>query len=757
MKPRAKDEPRAKGEPKGEAEPRAKDEPRAKAEPKDEPKGEAKPRARAEPKDEPKGEAKPRAKAEPKDEPKGEAKPRAKDEPRAKAESKGEAKPTARAKPGDGVQAQPAPDAQVNADPAQKERAEPLEEGDPRRAKRKRAATSSAFKIDLPSPALALQPDSESDAQPPGSVPLPRRSRWPTYAALTLGVSVAAAVGVAGWSYLDRQHHEASVARLEAEAKGLTLDQLSFRLERSSPDLREDPRVQALLAAAAEEAAALAGQEQAARILRRTPPRSTLQARRKHALEALEASPSYAPALLVCARVAEVEALAKADPARPTKEVLSEALGLLYRAEAAAPQDADVALAQGLLRLRAGDTSAQEALRKAAELSPHELQGRLARGELALLRGDSLNAYEAFSSALALEATHARALWGRGEAQRRLGRYEDAQADARAAIQSDPHLGEAQVLLGRALLGEGGDWRQPQGEALEAVRSAFRRALEIYPGDGVSLGHLALLRIQLDTRGDLSASAAERQEIEAQAQAALRRAPLQAAAWSVLATLAQARGARAQVGAALSKGLPAAEAQPRALRLLLIARVRVEQGEPGDLDRIVALAPREPYGHLLRARARQRAGQLEEALRDLSRALQAAPERKDLLALRAEWLLALDPPRLAAALYDLDGYLDATPDDGEVFLRRAELLVRAEQPEEAVRDLERARALDSKPSPELSLRAAAGAAFAREEWARAAQAYQALLELSPPPADADALRERLRYAQRGASGAILLR
>ena len=615
----------------------------------------------------------------------------------------------------------------------------------------------SAFKLDLPEPAADLLPDEDSSIED-GLPVVPRRARrWPAVLALALGAITISFLAVYGIDFLDQSDQEATLAALESGASEQAFEQLEFRVKRLPESLRDHPRVLAVLEAARERAADEAAREKAARILRRIDPRGEPSERRKQVEQALRIAPRSVEALLLAARLAEIEGLAKAGEV-PIRSALADALGLAYRAESQAPKSPEVALTLGLLRLRSGDSSAKLSFRDAIKRGPHTVSGRIARGELALLEGTAGAAEDGFESALSLEEGNPRALRGRGEARRRLGLLPEARADAIAAAAGDPWSVDARLLLARITLGKGGDWRPLSKAAKDEFERAIAAVRRLYPSEPSALALTALLRIRLTTAGDLEAEDAERGRAHKEASQAVENDPNQAAGWAVLATLARGTGKRAEAERCLKAGLPHANSNARAKRLLLVVRVRLTNTPAlSDLDAIVALAPREPYGLLLRARALRAENKLAQACRDISRVLKSAPERKDLYVLRAEWRLGLKPPQVAAAIADLDTYLSSAPTDSDVLLRRAELCLRAEVPQEALRDLVEARKHGARPPPALSARIEAEAHFRAEEWKEAAQAYQVLLGLDPRPADSALLEARLETAQRYASGAVLLR
>ena len=618
-----------------------------------------------------------------------------------------------------------------------------------------------AFKLDLPEPPEGLAPDEDSSAEaPPALVRAPRR--WPAVMALVVGVLLIGGVAAYGYQYLERQDQEATLAALEAEAEDQPLERLEFSVTRLPSDLQSHPRVLAVLEGARERAAAKVALAQAGRILARMDPRAEPSKRLAEVSQALEIAPTHVEALLLAARLSEITALAQAKSG-PARAALADARGLVYRAEAAAPESAEVALVRGLIALRSGDANAKSSLKDAERRGPHTLAGRTARGELALLAGDATAAEAAFDSALSLADADPRALRGRGEARRRLGLLDEAKLDAVAAAAADPWSIEAQLLLARIALGPGGGWEPLSKAARLEFDSALAAARRLFPAEPTALALGALLGIRLNTLGDVVATENDRARAYGDATSAVSSDPQQAAGWAVLATLARSQGKRSEAQRCLEAGLPFAQADPRAERLLLIVSVRLAVAQSNskpalaELNRIVELAPREPFGLLLRARALHVREDLRGAVRDLSRVLQAAPKRHDLFVLRAEWLLQLDPPQIAGAIEDLDTYLKKSPDDGSILLQRAELCLSAELPREALADLERAETQGAKARPALAGRIRAAAYFRAERWSEAAEAYQALLNLDPRPKDASALEARLEVCRRYGGGGVLLR
>lgn len=127
----------------------------------------------------------------------------------------------------------------------------------------------------------------------------------------------------------------------------------------------------------------------------------------------------------------------------------------------------------GAARRRLADMdAAREAYQEALRLDPYYAEAWCNLGEWRLVKGDAAAALECFEHALQQSPSLLEALNNRVAALYELGRYEDAETQARQAIARHPREASLHVNLGNVLL--------HSGRARPAVK-AFREALECDP------------------------------------------------------------------------------------------------------------------------------------------------------------------------------------------------------------------------------------------------------------------------------------
>ena len=154
-------------------------------------------------------------------------------------------------------------------------------------------------------------------------------------------------------------------------------------------------------------------------------------------------------------------------------ERAEEAAGVLGRAAALAPGDADIRvnLGNALADLRRFPEAA-ECFRAASGLAPRDAAIAFTLGETLVHAGDDEGAIAAYRAAIALDPNHAKALTTLGGLLISRAEFAGARETLQKAIALDPDLAEAYVNLG--LL------RTAAGEA-DAAIAASRRAVELKP------------------------------------------------------------------------------------------------------------------------------------------------------------------------------------------------------------------------------------------------------------------------------------
>ncbi|MBL8862582.1 MAG: hypothetical protein JNK02_11290 [Planctomycetes bacterium] len=441
----------------------------------------------------------------------------------------------------------------------------------------------------------------------------------------------------------------------------------------------------------------------------------------------------------------------------------------LRAAQAAAPHDAAIlALHLNLVLATSGPGELGAVARAALATRPHDAQLRRLVCELLGPHAPQ----EAEVHLRELLARHPDDAWARRELALRLldgARLDEAEAEARRALDSEPARAASQAVLGLVLVGRG---------QREAARAAFERACALDADDETAL-HGALVL------------ATEAGQGRAGALTALARIAAQAVsggalpAWSACATgvlepaelvaeLEALRAARGDLPAAHRALAGALRAHARWAEARAVARHATERfpldpgawlelagieralGSEADeraaLERAAAVGPRD--GSALRALAAQRArlGAPDEALALLERAAGVAPLEFE------------NHAALAAAL--------AAAERPEEALRRAEILVRLRPRDMRAWAVHRAQAQAAlRPERTLELLVAASAAqpgdvrlrlllaqhLPREQAARRETLLRALLADHPGEFDAlDLLAEDLGDAGRAAEALELL-
>ena len=149
---------------------------------------------------------------------------------------------------------------------------------------------------------------------------------------------------------------------------------------------------------------------------------------------------------------------------------------------------ADASAKSGGQRFLAPDAAAEAALRQRVEHEPDGAEALHALGVLAQLRGDARRAIECYEAALAQKPGVGRWLSNCGEAYRVVGEIDRAIERCREAVSAAPHMADAHLNLGVALIEA-----QRLDDAARALAEAVRLDAE-EPAAHVALATLYFLR-----------------------------------------------------------------------------------------------------------------------------------------------------------------------------------------------------------------------------------------------------------------------
>jgi tetratricopeptide (TPR) repeat protein len=134
---------------------------------------------------------------------------------------------------------------------------------------------------------------------------------------------------------------------------------------------------------------------------------------------------------------------------------LQEAQDQLKECQRLAPGSPDVALEEQLFRCQSGHMTADVETRFREAAQEGQANADLILEALALAYLDSYRlgaAQQCLNELLSREPDHVRAYVWRGYVRIGMGRYEEAEADFRKALELDPHCDEARLRLGEGLL-----------------------------------------------------------------------------------------------------------------------------------------------------------------------------------------------------------------------------------------------------------------------------------------------------------------
>jgi cellulose synthase operon protein C len=311
-----------------------------------------------------------------------------------------------------------------------------------------------------------------------------------------------------------------------------------------------------------------------------------------------------------------------------------------------------------------------------------EIRIRTARAYAELNLRRPKDAEKSFNEAIALapaqkdadkSLTKALALAQSGLAQVRIiaGDLQGAGDVLERAVQNLPKLVDAWILLGRV--------RTLQNDKLRA-RTAFDKAVELAPSNSAALLSRAALVIDDDEK-----------QTQADLDVVLGQAPDNARA-NLLEAIVKVRHERWREAQSALMMIPAPESIPPALYLL--ARVSLALGQLGqaeaNINQFLSLQPKDPAGLALQALIMMQRGRPARAVDVLRRALADDSSNAELLGLLSD-AYTLNGQKADAAT-TLDRLSAVAPRDAATRLRLAEQRIAAGRVDEALLDLQIARA-----------------------------------------------------------------
>ena len=284
--------------------------------------------------------------------------------------------------------------------------------------------------------------------------------------------------------------------------------------------------------------------------------------------------------------------------------------------------------------------------------------------------------------------------------------------DLNEALERDPKLGAAQLMLARLEALPGGN--------RDRARKAAEAAIELISDDKLQLAQAHVVRGNLEdvdrkkraadydkavelaprdkdirrTRGLFHLLNDEFEKCRNDLAVAIEVEPDDA-------SLQEAMGMAYMMDDKLDEALQAfdkaIELDPAASGALLQrARVLAQRGERpraiADLDKAIEIAPDDAIPLVLRARIHQQSGDTDQAARDIERVLQKHPDHPAALELRG--LIAADRRDYPAAIRDFRKLVAKNGDDPLLVGQLGMLYLAARQPREAIRRFSRALELD---------------------------------------------------------------
>jgi tetratricopeptide (TPR) repeat protein len=284
--------------------------------------------------------------------------------------------------------------------------------------------------------------------------------------------------------------------------------------------------------------------------------------------------------------------------------------------------------------------------------------------------------------------------------------------DLNEALERDPKLGEAQLMLARLEALPGGDRAR--------ARTAAQAAIDLLGDDKLRLAQAHVVRGNLED-GDTQKQAADydkavelaprdkdvrrtrglfhllKDDFEKCREDLLVAIEVDPDDASLHEALGMAYMMDEKLAEAEQSFDKAIEIDPTASNALLQrARVLAQKGEQpkaiADLDKAISISPDDAIPLVLRARIHQQAGNAEQAARDLERVLEKQPDHPAALELRG--LIAADRHDYPLAIRDFRKLVAKNGDDPLLVGQLGMLYLAAKQPREAIRRFSRALELD---------------------------------------------------------------
>lgn len=306
----------------------------------------------------------------------------------------------------------------------------------------------------------------------------------------------------------------------------------------------------------------------------------------------------------------------------------NEALGLLTRARAEAPKDADVHYNLGVLYVRLAEhEAAVTSFKEAVRLKPDLAKAHNNMGVAFDKAGKHDEALASFQKATAVDPRFADALYNVGLVSFKMRKFKEARAAFEKALQVAPEMADAKFYLGEVYY--------QLGDSAKALR-VYKEALRSNPEDASS--HRRLGDIYLE-QGDLSLAVGEYwAAVDADEHDVANRAQLM--------RVLLHRNEEGDVRRAVKLGEKGLELDPSALEVrVALAEAEVQQGRSPRarqiLDEGVAAMPKDPRIHLALGQHHLQQGNAPAAREAFDVALALEPRNPSALAAAGEVSYAL--------------------------------------------------------------------------------------------------------------------
>ncbi len=316
----------------------------------------------------------------------------------------------------------------------------------------------------------------------------------------------------------------------------------------------------------------------------------------------------------------------------------------------------------------------------------------------------------------------------------------------RSAVEHDPALVEAYLLIARLNL-------LPEGDA-EEVRRAASKAIELLGDNPAEQSNAYLLRAMrqdddaartADLDAAVKADPASTDARQARALLRLQKGDVNGAVEDLQLLLKQDPTNQAIAQAAVEQ-LVAMERIDDAIELLteaiaaspneglyrlrgIIHRTQGREDEAlADFGKALAMQPKDPISLLQRAEISLARRDVKSAKEDLKEAIRVAPQVADsVAAVRVRCYIAVEEGRLADAINEMQRLVDAAPDDPFWMLQLANLYQQDDRPRKAIEMVDRIIAAD--PANVAALRTRADTLLSIGDHAGAIRDYESALKI----------------------------